>query len=273
MGYRSYGWLVLPTQIYNKVKEDQGEEGILQKWETEWDSIQQNDEYTILNYMNWKMYESYHDVKLFYNLVNCLQYEHEMMTEVVEMFPNQVTNPEDLNYMWSVTKTIIGDTTINRFVGPQEIKQEWDWAYAEKGEEPDDVTIRGSDDFGMNIYKEVENAPTNSSDWVFIVVDDKRLADNFKKYVEDFYPTAKIGEEEDEFWGSKTPAYKIWAKCHFELSKWEMQLSSEEKTLLQKCKTAGHFSFVGVQYDEIIENYNGGDWEIYEYTYLEGPSI
>lgn len=267
MGYRSYGWLVLPTQIYNKVKESQGPEGILQTWQTEWDSTEQNDEYTILNYMNWKMYESYHDVKMFYELVDKLNSARD------EMVPNQVITPEDPNYIWSVTEVVIGDTTINQFVGPQEISQAWDWAYAEKGEEPDDVTIRGSDDFGINVYKEVENAPTNSYDWVFIVVDDKKLADNFKKYVEDFYPTAKIGEEEDEFWGSKTPAYKIWAKCHFELSKWETQLSSEEKTLLQKCKTAGHFSWVGVVWNEIIENYNGGDWEIYEYTYLEGPSI
>jgi len=66
MGYRSYGWLVLPTQIYNKVKESQGPEGILQIWQTEWDSTKQMEtnsgEYTILNYNDWKMYESYPDV-------------------------------------------------------------------------------------------------------------------------------------------------------------------------------------------------------------------
>jgi hypothetical protein len=271
MGYRSYGWLVLPTQIYNKVKESQGPEGILQIWQTEWDSTKQMEtnsgEYTILNYNDWKMYESYPDVKKFYELVDKLDSVYD------EMVPNQVITPEDPNYMWSVTKTIIGDTTINRFVGPQEITQEWDWVYAEKGEEPDDITIRGSDDFGINVYQEIENAPTNSSDWVFMVVDDKRLADNFKKYVEDFYPMAEIEEEEDEFWGSKTPAYQIWADCHFEFSKWEMQLSSEEKTLLNKCQTAGHFSWVSVVDDKIFDNTNGGDWEIYEYTYLAGPFI
>ena len=267
MGYRSYGWLVLPTQIYNKVKEAQGFEGILKEWETQWDSTEQNDEYTALHYNNWKMYESYSDVKKFYDLVSELDSAYD------ELVPNQVITPEDPNYMWSVTKTIIGDTTINQFVGPQEITQVWDWAYAEKGEEPDDITMRGSDDFGMRVYKEVENEPIASYDWVFMVVDDKKLIDNFKKYVEDFYPQAKIGEEDGEFWNQKAKAHKIWTNRYFVFDKWEIQLSSAEKTLLHQCKTAGHFCWVSVNDEEIIENYDGGDWDIYEYVYLEGPSI
>lgn len=269
MGYRSYGFLVLPTQIYNKVKEAQGLEGILEEWETEWDSTEQNDEYIILNYNDWKMYESYPDVKKFYELVNKLDSAHD------EMVPNQVITPEDPNYMWSVTKTIIGDTTINRFVGPQEVTQSWAWAYGEKGEEVTDYTIRfGDDDFGIRYYKTVEGQPSGFYDrWIFMSVKDKSLRDNLKKYIEDMHPSAVIIEEEEMGYGEKTPNYNLWAKTYFEFKFWEQQLESQEKALLNKEKQDNSFAWAGVYDGELVDDEEAYMWEIYEYGNLVGPSI
>lgn len=269
MGYRSYGWLVLPTQIYNKVKEAQGSDGILEVWETEWDSTEQNDEYTVLYYDGWKMYQSYADVKNFYLLVDELEQQH------YDYEIGKIITPEDSDYMWSVTKKFVGDTTINQFVGLQEITQSWDWAYAEKGEEVTDYNIRfGDDDFGIRYYKTVEGQPSGFYDrWIFMSVKDKSLRDNLKKYIEDKHPSAEIQEEEETGFGEKEPNYNLWANTYFELKFWEQQLGPQEKALLNKERQDNNFAWAGVYDGELVDDEEAYMWEIYEYGNLEGPSI
>ena len=267
-GYQSYGWLVLPTQIYNKVKEAQGKEGILENWEDQFPEylVEQNDEYTTLGYDN---ISSHPNVKMFYQIVNDLEQQHN------DYGVGKIITPEDSDYMWSVTKKFVGDTTINQFVGPQEITQSWDWAYAEKGEDPMDYTIKfGDDDFGIRYYTTVEGQPDGFYDrWIFMSVKDKSLRDNLKRYIEDRHPSAKIQEVEETGYGEKEPNYILWADTYFELKFWEMQLGSQEKALLNTERQDNSFAWAGVYDGELEEDEEAYLWEIYEYGNLVGPSI
>ena len=105
-GYQSYGWLVLPTQIYNKVKEAQGKEGILENWEDQFPEylVEQNDEYTTLGYDNIR---SHPNVKMFYQIVNDLEQQHN------DYGVGKIITPEDSDYMWSVTKKFVGDMKVS----------------------------------------------------------------------------------------------------------------------------------------------------------------
>ena len=269
MGYRSYGWLVIPTQIYNKVKTAQGPEGVFQKWESDWDETESNEKYTMLHYNDWKMYDSYPTVAKFYEVVDKLEEHHS------DLVVGKVITPKDDDYLWSVTQKVVGDTTINQFVGPQEITQDWDWAYGEMGEEVDDYTLRcGYDYFGMTYETDIDGGPNWAEDkWIFMSVKNKVLRDNLKNYIEKIFPNTKIVEEKETGFGMSYTNYNLWANTYIELHLWENQLNSQEKSLLDDERGDNSFSWAGV-YDWVLtDDEEAYMWDINQYGKIEGPSI